>query len=219
MTPTFTALKAREQQDSYPAQVGLRIHRALSWLGRAECCTDDDARFIFLWIAFNAAYANEFSHHERFTQQKIFHNFIDRLVQLDRDKLLFNLVWVEFSGSIRTLLNNKYVFRPFWDFHNGKLNEQEWQQQFTRAKLAANRALASNNTTTLLAKIFARLYEFRNQTMHGGATWNSSINRDQTRDCTNIMAKIVPLIILILMDNPNELWGDPIYPVVNPQNT
>ena len=39
---------------------GAPRHRAISWIGRAEACgADDDARFIFLWIAFNAAYADE----------------------------------------------------------------------------------------------------------------------------------------------------------------
>ena len=37
-----------------------RLHRALSWLGRAEHeKDDDDARFLFLWVAFNAAYGLE----------------------------------------------------------------------------------------------------------------------------------------------------------------
>ena len=35
----------------------LRIHRALSWLKRAEAAgEDDDVAFICLWIGFNAAY-------------------------------------------------------------------------------------------------------------------------------------------------------------------
>ena len=57
----FKTLKARqrEERENYPINLGLRVHRALSWLDRAEQSDDDDARFIFLWIAFNAAYANE----------------------------------------------------------------------------------------------------------------------------------------------------------------
>ena len=40
--------------------MGLRVYRAISWIGRAEACDgDDDARFIFLWIAFNAVYADK----------------------------------------------------------------------------------------------------------------------------------------------------------------
>ncbi len=46
----------RELWDYLPEALSLRTHRALSWLQRAEQETeDDDARFIFLWIAFNAA--------------------------------------------------------------------------------------------------------------------------------------------------------------------
>jgi len=34
----------------------LRVHRSISWVDRAEAELDDhDARFLFLWIAFNAA--------------------------------------------------------------------------------------------------------------------------------------------------------------------
>lgn len=36
--------------------LNLRLHRAESWLRRGEEETDADAKYIFLWIAFNAAY-------------------------------------------------------------------------------------------------------------------------------------------------------------------
>jgi hypothetical protein len=51
--------------------------------------------------------------------------------------------------------------------------------------------------------------------MHGGSTWNSSVNRDQIRDCGNLLGKLVPLVIEIMMDNVNTLWGDACYPVVD----
>ena len=63
--------------------------------------------------------------------------------------------------------------------------------------------------------IFSRLYTLRNQILHGGAAWNSNVNRDQIRDGVNILAKLVPVLISIMMDNPNTLWGDPCYPVVD----
>ena len=38
----------------------LRMHRALSWLQRADAAgDDDDVAFVCLWIAFNAAYAQD----------------------------------------------------------------------------------------------------------------------------------------------------------------
>ena len=42
----------------------------------------------------------------------------------------------------------------------------------------------------------------RNQLVHGGATWGASVNREQMRDCTNFMAKLVPLVIEVMMDHP-----------------
>jgi hypothetical protein len=50
--------KQRRIREGFPEHIGLRIHRALSWLGRAETDTNDpDVRFILLWISFNSAYA------------------------------------------------------------------------------------------------------------------------------------------------------------------
>ena len=47
----------RAEREDHPTNIALRVHRALSWLDRARQCEDEDGRFIFLWIAFNAAYA------------------------------------------------------------------------------------------------------------------------------------------------------------------
>jgi hypothetical protein len=67
----------------------------------------------------------------------------------------------------------------------------------------------------VLSIVLSRLYTLRNQLMHGGATWNSSVNRDQIRDCANLLGKLVPLVIEIMMDNVNTLWSDACYPVVD----
>lgn len=45
----------RQERDAQHSNLRLRVHRALSWLDRAEQADDLDGRFIFLWIAFNAA--------------------------------------------------------------------------------------------------------------------------------------------------------------------
>lgn len=214
---SFLSLKDRhrKERDNYPTNLNLRIHRALSWLDRAEQAEGDkDAQFIFLWISFNAAYANEIVDNHRFTEQETFRNFINRLCNLDQDSSLSYLVWKEFTSSIRVLLNNQYVFQPFWDFHNNKKSEQEWKDDFKTANAFANKALGHKNTSAVLSVIFSRLYTLRNQTMHGGATWNSAVNRDQMRDAVAFMSKFVPSIVSIMMDSSNELWGEPSYPVI-----
>jgi hypothetical protein len=50
--------KQRSLRNGFPEPLTLRVHRALSWYGRAEKEEEDnDVRFILLWIGFNAAYA------------------------------------------------------------------------------------------------------------------------------------------------------------------
>ncbi len=215
---SYKELKSRQrkERDCYPLNLGLRVHRALSWLNRAEQCEQDlDAEFIFLWIAFNAAYANEIDVHQRFTEQATFQNFLNRLCGLDNNKKIDNLIWTEFTSSIRVLLDNKFVFQPFWDHQNKKIDESEWQSKFQDARSAANKALGQKDTGKVLAIIFYRLYTLRNQILHGGATWNSAVNREQMRDASNFLGKLIPIIIEIMMDNSNMLWGEPCYPVID----
>ena len=55
LTKPHTELKTpqRAERKNWPEFLALRVHRALSWLGRAERCEDDDRRFVFLWVAFD----------------------------------------------------------------------------------------------------------------------------------------------------------------------
>ena len=54
----------------------------------------------------------------------------------------------------------------------------------------------------------------RNQLVHGGATWNSGVNRAQVRDGAAILSVLMPVFVDLMMDNPNADWGRPFYPVV-----
>jgi hypothetical protein len=212
-------LKARHRAErgAWHPNLSLRVHRALSWLERAEQLAqqdDPDGQFLFLWIAFNAAYATEIDDRFRLSEQETFRAFLRKLVDLDSPGRISELVWTEFTRSIRVLLDNKYVFQDFWNFQNGTLPEAEWKRRFADAKKAAKSALAARDTVTVLSVVLSRIYTLRNQMVHGGATWGGSVNREQMRDCVNLMGKLVPLVIEIMMDNLGTLWGDACYPVV-----
>jgi len=208
--------RQRETRDQFPESLSLRVHRALSWLNRAEQETaDNDARFIFLWVAFNAAYANELPDNLKPSQRRQFLGFLDRLVASDSEGLLYTLVWDRFSGPIRLLIDNKYVFQPFWDFHNGAVTEEAWQRAFQKSKQAAYRAMGDENTQRVLDVMFDRLYTLRNQLLHGGATWNSGVNRDQIAQGAAIMGWVVPIVIHLMMNDYQRVWGAACYPVVD----
>ncbi len=150
----------------------------------------------------------------RLSEQSTFKAFLEKLCALDKNSLIENLMWSKFSGSIRVLLDNPYVFQSFWDYQNGKISEPPWTERFANGRKTAQQALANRNTAAVLGVLFNRIYILRDQIMHGGATWNSSVNRDQLRDCANLLGKLVPIIILLMLDNPGTLWGDACYPVV-----
>jgi hypothetical protein len=213
-------LKARQrlERHGWPESLGLRVHRALSWLHRAEQlghADDIDGQFIFLWIAFNAAYATEIDEKYRESEQQTFRAFLQKLTELDAAQKRFELLaWTEFPKSIRVLLDNPYVFADFWNAQNGSLPEAEYKTKLSAANRAAHVALGKRDTVTVLAIVLSRIYVLRNQLVHGGATWGSSVNREQLRDCTNFMAKLVPLVIEVMMDHPGTLWGAGCYPVV-----
>jgi hypothetical protein len=62
--------------------------------------------------------------------------------------------------------------------------------------------------------VLDRLYTVRNQLIHGGATYQSKVNRSQVKDASEILSFLVPLIIDIMITNINEDWGTINYPVI-----
>ncbi len=207
--------KQRSLRDGFPSVLSLRVHRAISWLTRAEAeKDDDDLRFILLWIGFNSAYARDIGA-EIGAERGLFSEFFDSLVRFDRTHRIYNAIWERFPHEIRVLLDNKYVFAPFWNHQNGYAGFDDWQDRLTRSKAKINSALARHDTPAILSVVFDRLYVLRNQLVHGGATWNSSVNRAQVRDGAAVLAWVLPIFIDIMMDNADHDWGTPFYPVVD----
>lgn len=181
------------------------MHRALSWLQRAEAAgKDDDVGFVCLWIAFNAAYAQDTPAGMVSTSERLaFRNFMADVCALDKSKALSALVWQVFPGPIRVLLDNQYVFQPFWDALNNPRSDGNipghWRESFDEARQRVHWALAQQDTERVLYEVFVRLYTLRNQLMHGGATWNSSVNRAQVRDGRALLARVLPVMLGVMM--------------------
>ena len=191
----------------------MRLHRAISWLARAESETDDqDAQFIFLWIAFNAGYAREFGLEESSRQQ--LRGFFAKLLSVDSSHKLRTLLFKEFSGTIHTLISNKFVFEPFWRALREHDASDRWKTQFDIDMKAAMKAVISGETGIVLSIVFDRLYVLRNQLVHGGATWNSKVNRTQVKDGSAILMAFIPVMIDLMLDHPESVAGDIQYPPV-----
>lgn len=218
---SHSALKDRERaiRGGFPEDLGLRVHRALSWLHRAEQemardAPDLDAAYVFYWVSFNAAYADDRGDAGLPSERSKLQDYFALLMKLDRAQQIYHAIWNQYSQSIRSLLSNKYVYEPFWKFHNQVPGYDNWEERFERSKELVTNALREQNTRLILSILFDRLYVLRNQLVHGGATWNSSANRHQVQDGARILALLVPLFVSLMMDNPDESWGAPFYPVV-----
>lgn len=212
----YSTLKAyqREHRESFSEGLTLRTHRGLSWLDRSEQAKgDDDAEFIFLWVAFNAIYANDMGHATTISESSKFAGFLRKIVDLDTENRIANLIWQELSGDFRLLLEHKYVFQPFWIAQHD--TSVDWEAKFAAHKKAALRAISAKDTATFLSVLFANLYTLRNQILHGGSTWNSQVNRSQVALGKNVLGKLVPLMLDTMMRNPATLWGDAHFPVIS----
>lgn len=212
--------KQRRLRDGFPLPLTLRVHRALSWLRRAAREEEDlDVRFILLWIGFNAAYAGDLERafeevESRTNERQRFDDFFVTLVGMDSENRIYDVIWERFSQEIRLLLDNRFVFAPFWKYHSGQFGGAGWEVRFDAARRAANEALASRNTPLVLSILFDRLYVLRNQLVHGGATWNSSANRNQVHDGAALLECLLPVFVDLMMDQPDHEWMMPSYPVV-----
>jgi len=109
------------------------------------------------------------------------------------------------------------LYKPFWDFQRGQ--HVKWKKLHYQSTIDANKYLANREVNLLLGVVLDRLYVLRNQLIHGGATYNSKVNRSQVKDAGNILNLLVPIIIEIMMENGSEDWGNIYYPVIKTSAT
>lgn len=216
MAKDFNDLKAyqREQRDNWGQGLNLRVHRALSWLKKAEferAHDDTDGEFIALWISFNAAYASEHNIKAQKNEREAYGNFFERLIEADDRKQLYNVIWEQYTTAIRSLMNNPYVFQPYWDHANKKISTDGWKESFDAAKRRAHQALAEQDAVTSFSIVMDRMYTLRNQILHGGATYQGGLNREQIKDACSILGAVVPIVINLMMLNGTGIWGDAVY--------
>ncbi len=221
--PTHGELKAKQRdiRDGFPETMGLRVHRSISWIRRAELAEDDDAKFVFLWIAFNAAYADEKKRRRHVRsgfksdpEKSLFADFFGQVVKLDDQGRIYEAIRNQFHDSIHSLIANKFVYNPFWQHQNGMADFGNWKSQFADSKRRFKFDFDSRKTVVVLGALFDRLYVLRNQIMHGGSTWDSRVNRAQVRDGAAILGFLIPVLVDLMMDHPHENWGVPFYQVI-----
>lgn len=206
--------KFKGERLNFSENNAIRIHRAISWLESAnDVKENDDLSFISLWVSFNACYAVQVPSENLLSEKENFRVFLTKLVKHDAERRFYNLLWNQFSGPVRLLINNQYIYKPFWDFQRGEI--KDWKRSFESSVTNSLKYLSEQKIVELLEVVLDRLYTLRNQLVHGGATYKSEVNRSQVIDGKNILSMLVPLIIEIMVDNHEEDWGEIYYPVIS----
>lgn len=221
------------------SQLRQRLHRSLSWLKRAASERDVDARYIFLWIAFNAAYAvdrkpkGERKEH-KLDERERFAEYLRRVTSLDTEGRILVDLRSKLAEPILELVKNKYVSRAFWDSvsdepfdwvaweRKSPLNSEREDTErrlglgnphtLMEAKLRGIGVRGAEDAAILLTRVFDRLYLLRNQLMHGCATQDGALNRRQVKCGAEILTGVIPLFLGIMLDQPEEEWGPIPYP-------
>ncbi len=126
----------------------------------------------------------------------------------DEERRIYTALWQRFSGPVRTLMENRFVFNPFWQHNNGIDGFEDWEERVRTSSRSFAQAFQAGDNVRVLSFVFDRLYVLRNQLVHGGSTWNSGVNRAQVGDGAAILAFLLPVFVDLMMDNPKEDWDD-----------
>ena len=201
----------------------LRLHRAISWGRRAEQLSDDlDARFIFLWIGFNALYAREpDAVADGQDAAKTFRElleYLNVLVPLDKD-CIHGFFWKgEIFEAGRLLVEDEYLFEFFWKSKTAAAGHYKWHEEweahkrtFYKAKTFSDLQKEKRLPKVLVSTIFNRLCVLRNQLIHGSATHGSGKNRGALHRGVTIMERFLPVCINLMLKSPDKDWGAPRY--------
>jgi len=209
-----TTLKAKLKATKVISESNaIRIHRSISWLKCAETQEKDpDICFVSLWISFNACYASDPGKAISINEWEKFKSFIIKLVNHDNENRIYNLLWEKFSGPVRLLIENQFLYNPFWEFQ--RKENSDWERTFRKSISDAQTLLGKKDVAPLLLIVLDRLYTLRNQVIHGGATYKSKLNRKQVKDGVRMLNSLLPVILDILILNPEDDWGNIYYPAI-----
>mgnify|MGYP001204438368 CR=1 FL=1 len=228
MTPDDLHQRLREQRDLFNEAHSTRLHRAISWWRAAkEQDGNADLQFITAWIALSACSVTD----ESQAGEDGLLRLIERLVALDKEQAIYNMLWHQYSGPVKALLKNQFVYGPFWDaqrlnsggreYREGKEHRQgsvsDWKVRFERSSVEALNCLSRKKVPELLAITLERLGVLKAQVIGGGATFNSRVNREQVETGAGLLMTLLPVVLNIMLEHPHDDWGELAFPVVTDQ--
>ena len=191
-----------------------RVDRMNTWIELAEETPHEHVRFVFYWIAYEAAYQNDRNENRRTNDQKQRARFHEWLAERDGDKL--GAILYAQRGDVADILELRQAHPSFWNRNQNKdvRSSEEWECKFKRWVGLAIENLEKLEIAITLKNLFENLAVVRQQIVHGGSAGPRSRGRTQVRLGARLLKALVPCFRDSIRSNIDEDWGKPPYPRV-----
>ena len=207
-----------------------RIDRMRVWISHAKAISGEEEahiRFLFYWIAYEAAYhMNETGESEgrHWKERRKFHQ---RLASHDRGGKLQSILHAQ-KDDVVGILELRQAHPSFWrrlPVDKEVRRDKEWESVFQKRvqKMVedlndAVRSGIKRKIKGILNDLFENLSIVRHQIVHGGSAGSKSQGRTQVILGARLLSEFVPcfheVIEKSIKHNPNEDWGEPPFPHV-----
>ena len=196
-------------KESAPEDTAVRMHRMFSWMARSqelpEDPSEDDARLVWLWAAWNAMYGSwDESSGKPVEDLSSQEECLKMLYEADvRGHRHLEAFLIEHKKLASALCGDLWLSRQFWS--EGKIAAEK---NADRAKRTFLEAMREGRYRAALDLTLARVYLGRCQLVHGAATCGSRLNRAQIRRCSVFMGHLLPILATIATESfHDKSWG------------
>jgi hypothetical protein len=200
-----------------------RVARMNTWIEVAEATPDesekDHVRFVFYWIAYEAAWQGRGPDVADSRRREKFHG---RLAQHDRGSLR-RILQVQKQDAVR-LLELRQASPSFWNRWRedaGVRSPEEWEIVFGERVGSdvgrlneAIRTSIKKDVSETLNVLFRNLSIVRNQIVHGGSAGPESRGRTQVILGAGLLKALIPCFRDSIESNIDHDWGEPPFPRV-----
>ena len=180
-----------------------------SWMARSqelpEDPSEDDARLVWLWAAWNAMYGSwDESSGKPVEDLSSQEECLKMLYEADvRGHRHLEAFLNEHKKLASALCGDLWLSRQFWS--EGKIAAEK---NADRAKRTFLEAMREGRYRAALDLTLARVYLGRCQLVHGAATCGSRLNRAQIRRCSVFMGHLLPILATIATESfHDKSWG------------
>ncbi|MDG1137612.1 MAG: hypothetical protein P8N28_05050 [Phycisphaerales bacterium] len=199
--------------------IRLRMHRAFSWMRKADDFAipeDADARLIFSWVAMNTLYAKwDSDRANREPEWQTREDFLTSMVKNDAEGRI-QKVLLENRKLCDRLLSEEHLINSYW----GNPSEDEARKARSKHRRIGKYYHVANEVIKILLPLMTCITMLRSQLVHGMSTYGSSANRAVVEAGAVIVFEINLAMLQIIAEDglwqDDESWMPVPYPPMKP---